>query len=103
MRAAIDMTFAKGPVVAAKSGIAVEANHQSCGWSSSSGLMPKLHPLGAFLGENSILLTFSSGAGGGEVTRSVFSALPGGVIGSVMLLIVGGLDYGYLIVHDHQC
>ena len=37
-RATIDMRFARGAVVAATSGIAVDAIHQSCGPSSSAGL-----------------------------------------------------------------
>lgn len=43
MRAAMDMTFARGPVVAASKGIAVEANHQSWGSSSSLGLSLNFH------------------------------------------------------------
>lgn len=35
--ATTDMTFAKGLVVAAISGMAVDANHQSCGSLSSGG------------------------------------------------------------------
>lgn len=39
----MDITLARGPVVAAKSGIAVEANHQSFPRSSSSGLIRNFH------------------------------------------------------------
>ena len=39
----MDMTLARGPVVAARSGIAVEANHQSFLRSSSSGLIRNFH------------------------------------------------------------
>lgn len=38
-RAMMDMAFATGPVVAAIKGIAVDANHQTWGSSSSAGLM----------------------------------------------------------------
>ncbi len=46
--AAMDITLASGPMVAAKSGMAVEANHQSWGSSSSSGLIRNCSLIGLF-------------------------------------------------------
>lgn len=40
---AMDITLARGPVVAASRGIAVEQNHQPCGSPSSSGRRFHLH------------------------------------------------------------
>ena len=60
MRAAIDMTLARGPVVAARSGIAVEANHQSFPRSSSSGLIRNFHNCLTCIGAGSARLSTMS-------------------------------------------
>ena len=68
MRAAMDITFARGPVVAASNGIAVDANHQSWGSSSSSGLSLNFHRCRVCVGVRARGSSFfTSSARGAEV------------------------------------
>ncbi len=77
----MDITLARGPVVAARSGIAVEANHQSFPRSSSSGLIRNFHSCLTCIDAGSAgLSTWSSvECGVAEVAAFAVPALLGGV------------------------
>ena len=68
---AMDMTLARGPVVAASRGIAVEQNHQSCGSPSSSGRKFHLHLFflsGGDSSEESEVLALTNGFSSGAIS-----------------------------------
>jgi hypothetical protein len=62
-KATTDMTLAIGPVVAAMSGMAVEAIHQDCGSSSLGGLRLKWIPMRSHLDGLSGLLSVGGSSG----------------------------------------
>ena len=73
----MDMTLARGLIVAARSGMAVEQNHQSVGSPSLSGRMCILH-LSLFSEEGRLLLAGLWGRWSVLIEVSVTSALLGG-------------------------
>ncbi len=91
MRAAMDMTLARGPVVAARSGIAVEANHQSFPRSSSSGLIRNFHNC----------LTCPDAGWGGLYTLSIMECGVGEAAASAVPALLGG-DFKPPITGFHE-